>query len=88
MPIFGRMHSRLSALPVVTAKSGMLSFGCPSPCVRGKRVCAAVSAVVAQQATLGMVICRRQRPSWMTRGMFWPHGALVMVKAPLTALVV
>ena len=63
MPIFGRMHSRLSAPPVVTAIRGMLSFGFPSPWVRGSRVCAAVSAVLPQQATLGMAICRRQRPS-------------------------
>ena len=55
--------------------------------LRGKWLCAAVSAVFAQHATLGMVISRRQRPSWITSGIEMPHGALSIVKVPSTAVV-
>jgi hypothetical protein len=43
-----------------------------------------VSVVVAQHATLGIVIWRRHRPSWITSGMLVPHGALVSVNLPST----
>src|SRR5262245_33912535 len=49
MPILSSTHSMGSTEPVCTAKSGMLLSGSlPSPCLRGRRVWTAVSAVLAQ----------------------------------------
>ena len=87
MPIFGSTHSMVSTLPVTTAIFGMLSFGCCSACLRGRRVCSWVSAVFWQHAGAGTVICRRHLPSWITTGTCTPgpHGTLVRRKVPLVA---
>jgi hypothetical protein len=53
------MHSIGSASPVITAIKGMS----PSADVLGSRVNDAGNAVFPQQATLGIVICRRHLPS-------------------------
>jgi hypothetical protein len=44
--------------------------------------------VVAHAVTLGMVIWRRQRPSWMTSGMSVPTGTLTSVNVPSGAVCV
>ncbi len=49
--------------------------------MRGRRD--AGTAVLTQAGTL-TVICRRQRPSWMTSGMFVPTGMLLIVNLPST----
>jgi len=88
-PILRSTQCSVSTAPVLNAISGMslrLSPGSPTR-LRGKCVCEVVSTVFAQHATFGIVIWRRQRPSWITTGMFAPHGTSVSVNAPSTPVV-
>ena len=73
-----------SAEPVAMAVRGMS----PSLLLRGRRVWSAVSTVFEQGATAGIVICRRQRPSWITSGMLVPAGMFSRVKVPSGAVCV
>ena len=52
----------------------------------GRRVIEAGRAVFWHDGTFGMVLFIRQRPSWITSGMFWPTGTFDSVKLPSTPL--
>ena len=68
--------------------SGMLSAGSNWASSEGRDVCAGVSAVLTQDATLGIVIFLRQRPSWITSGMFAPTGTFCSSNVPSGAVFV
>src|ERR1700722_1762595 len=94
MPILRITHSSESTEPVENAILGMSPVALPAgheafPVWQlGMLVSVAATAVFTQAATLGMTICRRQRPFWMTRGMLVPTGMLVRVNDPSTAVAV
>src|ERR1019366_6302395 len=82
-------HSSVSALPVETAMSGMLSFA-PAPfSVPGKdsdlSVCGASAHDVFDVST---VMARRHLPTWRTSGTAVPTGALSSLNVPSTLVVV
>ena len=82
-PTLRSTHSTASTEPVATANLGMS----PSLWLRGKRDIVGSTAVLAQEAVVGMTICPRQRPDTMTTGMLVPPGPFWMVKVPSTAVV-
>src|ERR1700722_1351072 len=76
-------HSSVSALPVETAMSGMLSFVSPAGTV-GKKLM--LGCALAVHAFTVMVYWRRHLPTWMTSGTLLPTGTLLRVKLPSTAV--
>ena len=75
-------HSRPSTEPVTKPMSGMLSHIVLWCWIEGIASVPFPMAVFTHDATLGSVTTRRQRPFWMTTGMFAPTGMSVMVNMP------
>src|SRR5688500_7710086 len=86
-PILRSTHSSASTRPVAIAKCGMF----PSLLLVGSRVPFGPvpgSGVSTHEGRLLIVICRRQRPSWITSGMLLPAGMFASLKVPFAAVVV
>ena len=76
-------HSSVSAPPVETAMSGMLSF--VSPAAHGAWATRATCppAALSWQAVTSILNCLRHLPTWMTSGTFEPTGAFVERERPV-----
>ena len=78
-------HSSVSASPVETAMSGMLSFVSPAATVPGSVSDLSGCALAVHCVTL-IETWRRHLPTWRTSGTFAPTGTLVSVNVPSTAV--
>src|ERR1700722_15042172 len=87
IPIRSIRHSSVSADPVETAMSGMLSFVSPAVTVPGKVSDLSGCAFAAHWATL-TVTWRRHFPIWRPSGTLAPTGTLFSVKLPSMPVVV
>ena len=76
----------MSAWPVDTAMSGMLSLVSPAATVPGS-VSDPSACALSWQAVTSMVTRRRHLPTWRTSGTCAPAGAFLSVKVPSTAVV-
>ena len=86
MPMRCIRHSSVSADPVDTAISGMLSFGPAPASVPGSESLPLGMATLPQEVVVTW-ISLRHLPTWMTRGTL-PTGTLVSLKEPSTPVTV
>src|SRR5579859_5493844 len=81
-------HSRLSANPVETAMSGMLSLVSPALTVPGSVSDLSGNGLSLHAVTFTDGNTRRHLPTWSTRGTVSPTGAFFSVNVPSTRVAV
>ncbi len=86
-PIRSMRHSSVSAPPVETAMSGMLSSVSPLGTVPRNASDLSGCGLSWHEATL-ILYWRRHLPIWMTSGTSLPTGTFVSLNAPVTSVVV